>query len=261
VEPGIVGGRAVSDYVIFASYGNDSVALIQWAHERGLQNVTALYNDTGWAAPWWQGRVERCEAWARTLGIATSRTISIGMEALVRRKRGWPRQGMQFCTAELKLEPSLAWLDANDPLRLATCLVGVRREESTVRRDFPEWVEASEMHGGRTLWAPMVRLTEAERNELLARAGFDPLPHRSKECDPCVNANKGDIRQLGEADLAKVERLEGELGLTAKGKPRVMFRPAKHMSAVGIREIYRWAQSDRGEYVPSGGCNSGMCGG
>lgn len=26
-------------YVIFASYGNDSVALIQFAHERGLSNV------------------------------------------------------------------------------------------------------------------------------------------------------------------------------------------------------------------------------
>jgi len=38
------------DYVIFASYGNDSIALIQWAHEHNLKNVTVAYSDTGWAA-------------------------------------------------------------------------------------------------------------------------------------------------------------------------------------------------------------------
>ena len=47
------------DYVIFASYGNDSIALIQWAHERGLQGVHVAYSDTGWAAPWWAARVEQ----------------------------------------------------------------------------------------------------------------------------------------------------------------------------------------------------------
>lgn len=34
------------DYVIFASYGNDSIALIQWAFEHRLQNVVVAYNDT-----------------------------------------------------------------------------------------------------------------------------------------------------------------------------------------------------------------------
>lgn len=37
------------EYTIKASYGNDSVALIQWCYERDLQNVVVLYNDTGWA--------------------------------------------------------------------------------------------------------------------------------------------------------------------------------------------------------------------
>ena len=37
-------------HVLFCSYGNDSIALIQWAHERGLKDVVCLYSDTGWSA-------------------------------------------------------------------------------------------------------------------------------------------------------------------------------------------------------------------
>ena len=47
------------DHLIFASYGNDSIALIQWAHERGLPGVHVAYGDTGWAADWWAGRVDQ----------------------------------------------------------------------------------------------------------------------------------------------------------------------------------------------------------
>ncbi len=37
-------------FVIFASYGNDSVALIQWAREWKLEDVAVVYSDTGWAS-------------------------------------------------------------------------------------------------------------------------------------------------------------------------------------------------------------------
>lgn len=49
------------EHLIFASYGNDSIALIQWAHERGLPDVHVAYGDTGWAAAW---AVARAAAWA-----------------------------------------------------------------------------------------------------------------------------------------------------------------------------------------------------
>ena len=50
------------EHLIFASYGNDSIALIQWAHERGLTGVHVAYGDTGWAAEWWPARVEQVAA-------------------------------------------------------------------------------------------------------------------------------------------------------------------------------------------------------
>lgn len=250
------------EHVLFASYGNDSVALIQWAAERKLRNVFTLYNQTGWATSDWESRVLEREAWVASLGFTPARTFSIGMEALVMEKKAWPRQGMQFCTERLKLEPTKAWLAEHDPDGEATCLVGVRREESEERRLFPEWTEESDVHGGRSLWAPLANTTEGERDALVRRAGIVPLPHRSRECSPCVNSNKADIRATPPLDIDKTERVETNLGTSGNGKPRVMFRPAKHMGAIGIREIYAWAHSGRGEYEPpaKSGCDGGMCG-
>ena len=60
-------------HIIFASYGNDSVALIQWAHERRLTDVTVLYSDTGWAADWWAERVLKAGWW---LSLGTTRRVA-----------------------------------------------------------------------------------------------------------------------------------------------------------------------------------------
>lgn len=252
------------DHVIFASYGNDSIALIQWAKEQNLSNVAVVYSDTGWAADHWEDRVKEKEQWVSSLGFTPYRTDSIGLEALVKQRKGWPRNGMQFCTLELKIRPALQWLDDNDPEKKATVLVGVRREESVARRNFPEVTESSPNHGGRRLLAPLANFTTADRDALLLRAGVEPLPHRSMECFPCINSNRADLRLLAkdEAKVAEVERIETEMGLTSKGKPRVMFRPAKFMGATGIREVIKWAESDRGKYNKDEkefDCEGGFC--
>lgn len=255
----------IFDYVIRASYGNDSVAVIQWAHEHGLEKVAVLYNDTGWAHPDWEARVCRLESWVRSLGFHPHRTSSIGLEALVRRRKGWPRQGMQFCTYELKIKPTLDWLAQHDPCGLSISIVGVRREESRARANFPRFQWEDPNNGGRTLWAPLNEATEAERDELLARAGVEPLPHRSRECDPCINSNREDLRRVPTDRVDRIEFIETDLGLTSKGKPRTMFRPARKMGATGIREIIRWANSEPGKFSlddgnGSPGCEAGWCG-
>lgn len=38
------------EYVIFASGGNDSIALVDYAHVKGLTNVAVAYSNTGWAS-------------------------------------------------------------------------------------------------------------------------------------------------------------------------------------------------------------------
>lgn len=252
-----------NDYVIFASYGNDSIALIQWMHEAGHDNAYVAYSDTGWAEPGWMQRVSAGEDLARSYGMEPIRLESMGFVSLARLKSGFPRQGMQFCTTELKIVPAQRWLETADPAKDLTCCVGVRREESRARALWPEWTEESDKHGGRELWAPLVNVKTPERDALVKRAGFDVLPHRSLECFPCVNSNRADLRMLTPERVDEIEALEQSLGFTGKGKPRTLFRPYRHGGAVGIREVKRWADSERGKYDPNeggGGCDSGMCG-
>jgi len=249
--------------IVNASYGNDSIALIQLCHEVRAQNVTIVFHDTGWARHSWKDRVAAGEAWAKSLGFGVSRTSSVGMESLVRARKAWPRQGMQFCTTELKIKPAIKWLDEHDPERKGICLIGVRRAESANRASFPRMLHDSANHGGRLVLAPMVDFTDDQRDAFIHRAGFEVLPHRSMECAPCINSNKADLRELTEAEIAAIERLETDLGTTSKGKPRTMFRPYRHMGATGIREVVRWAHTDRGQYDPTegaGNCDTGFCG-
>jgi 3'-phosphoadenosine 5'-phosphosulfate sulfotransferase (PAPS reductase)/FAD synthetase len=233
------------DIVISVSYGNDSIAMMQWAHERqalSAAHVAVVYCDTGWAAPEWEDRISQGEAMANKLGFEPLRLKSMGMEALVRMKKGFPGNGQQFCTLWLKGLPFLEWLEQNDQTRKAMVLIGKRRAESEARKDTPEFIDSSEYHGGRKIWHPLFAHSNEERNALIERAGFEVLPHRSNECSPCVNANRGNFRDLSEQQARKVEQLEAEVGQT-------MFRPDR-FNARGIREVIKWAKYSPGQYKP-----------
>lgn len=247
--------------VISSSYGNDSIALIQWAIAAGLPDVTVCYIDTGWAGMGWMDRVEAGERFASERGFKTVRIRpEVQFSDLMRIKKGFPNQRFQWCSAQLKGIPFLNWLDGVDPEGKAVVLVGKRRAESQERAATPEFIESSDYHGGRKLWHPLYGHTDAERDALLALAGFEPLPHRSLECDPCVNSNRADMRRLSLADIVKTAALEAEVGKT-------MFRPARHNGAKGIREVVEWAKYSRGQFTPnqddlfSVGCGSAFgCG-
>jgi 3'-phosphoadenosine 5'-phosphosulfate sulfotransferase (PAPS reductase)/FAD synthetase len=249
----------VSGYVISSSYGNDSLAMIQWAREAGLQGVTVLFVDTGWSAPGWLDRVTECERWVSSVGFRPVRIKSpMSFAELMRHKGGFPSQRYQWCSGILKGLPFLGWIDENDSGCKSIVMVGVRREESLERAETPEFVHGSEYHGGRTLWHPLYLHDTSARNELLARAGFAVLPHRSKECSPCINANRKDLRQLDEPEIARVEELEDDVG-------NVMFRAKRHGGAHGIRRVIAWAYAERGKYDDRqetlfSGCSSGYCG-
>lgn len=229
------------DYALSASYGNDSMAMIQWAHEHGLQEVTVVYCDTGWAAPGWEDRVDEGEALAQRLGFSTVRLQSMGMEALVRKKNGFPGNRQQFCTAWLKGLPFLQWIDEVDPDCKMVVMVGKRRAESVKRKRIREWVENSEYHGGRRLWHPLYLHRDADRDALLKRAGVAKLPHRSDECSPCVNANRNDLRRLSDQQILRTAALEADVS-------HPMFRASKHGGAEGIEQVIHWAKYSPGQY-------------
>lgn len=222
------------ELIISSSCGNDSVALIQWAIENKLKNVTVVYLNTGWAAPFWPSRVEKVSEWARSFGLSFVEVKSIGMTQLVKDREAFPANRYQFCTAILKGIPFLQWIDEFDPAEKACVIIGKRRAESRARAETPHYIVHSQYHGGRTVWHPLYKHSHEERDALLGRAGFGVLPHRSRECSPCVNANKADFLALDPSQIQKVSELE-----VAIGKP--MFRP-KRFHAVGIHGVITWAK-------------------
>lgn len=229
-------------FVIFVSYGNDSIALIQWAFENDLEGVAVVFTDTKWAADGWMARVDRAETWVRRLGFIPHRTTSIGFAELARKKKGFPSQRYQWCSHILKIEPGIRWLDEHDPDCRAVCLIGVRREESEDRSDFPEYLINSGNHGGRVMIAPFATFTAGQRDALILRAGFEVLPHRSRECR-CINSGRADMRQFTDVDWIAIREMEIEVG-----KP--MFRPAKHMGALGAEQVRQWSECEKGQYRP-----------
>lgn len=256
--------KPVKHLVISSSYGNDSVAMIQWVYENKLEfdKVSVVYIDTGWAAEWWPKRVEVMENMVRKYGFNPVRIKGPEtFESLAIARKGFPRHGMQFCTIFLKGIPFLDWLDEQPKEEGITIGVGKRREESVARMETEEYVYNSEYHGFRTLWHPLYLHSESERNALLERAGVAPLKHRSLECSPCVNANRADIKALTEDEVVRTEALESVVGKT-------MFRPAGKMGAKGIRQVVVWANSKHGNSkkgaflntTDSSGCEGGLCG-
>lgn len=96
-------------YAVTSSFGNDSIALIQWMQENHKGEFFVVYNDTQWASDDWPKRVSDLSMKCFEMGIQVVVTQSEGMENLVRRKKGWPMpaSNMQWCTQELKERPSL----------------------------------------------------------------------------------------------------------------------------------------------------------
>lgn len=256
------GGAALRpDYVVKCSYGNDSIALLQWLAERAgaLGKVVVLYNDTGWATSWWPARVEKGELLVRRIGFIPARTDSKGMAQIVREHAGWPDMLRRFCTVELKVLPTLEWLALNDPEGKAQMVCGVRREESASRRGWPEFNPCGPDEG-RAQWSPLVEVLEPERDALIRRAGWEPLPHRSRECR-CINANRKDLRTWSEQDITDVESIETEMLGRHPGKVKTMFHPKRWAGEpVGIRSVVALAheKAPKDEIEPDG-CDSGYC--
>lgn len=247
----------MNKYIVGCSAGNDSIALIQYMIDKGL-DLSVVYNDTGWARDDWPKRVLKVSKWLFGLGVTFHVTKSEGMESLVRRKKGWPMpaSAMQFCTQELKEKPNNELLARIDPDCELICVTGRRREESQNRADLAEHQEESSKHGGRDVWNPLVRHDEKMRDELIAKTPFDVLPHSSMECYPCVCANKTDLSKmpLGDSRIDLIESIEIDMGHTRNDKPRTMFRPYRVGGGVGIRQAVAWGRGERGfksSYIPN----------
>ena len=121
-------------YILSVSYGNDSIALIQWAHEYGLENCFAVYCDTGWAHPEWPARVREGMTLAESYGFVTWSVKGMTFEEIVLMKKGFPSQKFQWCSGLLKTIPFGDFAEFIDPNKEAVIIIGKRRVERKIGR-------------------------------------------------------------------------------------------------------------------------------
>ena len=222
--------------IIFGNYGNNTIALIQWAHENKLDNVIVIDVETNWAAQWWSERVAAGKNLAKQYGFAaTTLMAKPNFSEAVLDRGNFPSVKFQWCSGFLKGLPFLAWGDEMDPACEATLLIGSRRADSRARQQLAEFITESEHFGGRKVWHPLYQHSDQQQRELIERARFDVLPHRSLECDPCIHSQLSDFQHLCAATVARTERLEQQVA-----KP--MFDPNSFSGKTGIREIVEWAK-------------------
>ena len=198
-------------YIISGNYGDNTLALIQWAKEAALAPVTVVHIDTGWAAQSWQAHVSAGQALVQRYDFTpTTITAKHSFEALVHDRGRFPSQKFQWCAGFLKGLPLLAWLDEIDPDYQATLLLGARRADSRVHTDLPEWLEESEHHGGRRVHYPLYKHDTPARDALISKTGLPILGHRSLECDPCIHSARQSLSPASQSRLAALEAKIGE---------------------------------------------------
>ena len=206
-------------YIIFGNYGDDTIALIEWARQQSLAHVTVVSIDTGWTAPSWHARVAEAEAYVLRCGFATQRLRATpDFSQLVRQRRSFPQQKFQWCAGILKGLTLLTWLDEVDPRVTATVLLGKRRAASRSDFDLAEKIEQSEHYGDRCVWHPLWMHNHAQRDVLVHDSGLALLGHRSLECDPCIHNSQADFVRTAEATVTSIAVLEKDIKQTMFAK-------------------------------------------
>lgn len=199
-------------YYVIANFGNESIGLIHCLYEKGMQDVTVLSVDTGWAGTMWTKRVGQAEAWLATLPFKHIRLqAKPTMADCVNDRKGFPSKKFHWCAGFLKGLAFETYLDTVDPFCEHTIVMAKRKAASRANVSLKEH-DTSEHFNDRAVWYPMLDVSNKARDQLIQQAGFDVLPYTSKECLPCIHSEGADFTLLSEDDIARVQQLEKKLG-------------------------------------------------
>ncbi len=200
-------------YIIFGNFGNQTLAVLQYAKDISLENTYVVSVDTRWHAQSWLQRVHECEAYAKNLGFKVIRLQARpDFENLMVDRENFPSTKFQWCAGFLKGLTLLNWLDEVDPTASATIILGKRQLDSKLNFDLEEYIDASEHYGDRKVWHPLFQHSDEQFKQLLLKTNTPILSGRSLECDPCVNSFGKDLARLDEVDIIKTKVLEAQVG-------------------------------------------------
>lgn len=232
-------------FILLSNFGDESIALIQWAREKQLKNVTVVSFVTGWEAPEWNQRIAKGMNWVQSIGFNYHYIEPpLSFSELMHEQGKFPTRKFQWCANFLKGLPLLSWLDDIDSNCAATILIARRQASSRANFDLVEHIEEEEKLGDRALWHPLYKHTNNERDILIQQAGFDILNHRSLECDPCVNSDANDVLRM---DLSTIERT-AQLEQAMKAQ---LLDETIYDGLSDLLEIYK--RRDKQEFTPSTG--------
>ncbi len=222
--------------IILGNMGNETIALMRWVYETKLTNVTVVYIDTGWAASHWHERIAIGQHLAADYNFSWQTIASTpNFSELVQQRGEFPSTKFQWCAGFLKGLPLLEWLDKHDVCAQAEIYLGLYREKSRAYTNLPERVIDSEHFGGRDVCYPLYNNSTDDIKQLLNRAKVHYLPHRSLECEPCVNNCQSDFSRMNKRDIERAQQLEQQLE-----KP--MFTTVK-TGGNSIKDIVQWVQN------------------
>ena len=235
------------------SGGKDSGALALHLLEQDTPNLRLVFCDTKWEHP---ETYEYAHEFARRTGIPLVIVDSMGMEALILKKKRAPSAKARFCTEELKIKPFAAYVAQLQAEGFDTIVwVGERAEESPGRARKPcdEWSSTynSFLVRGIRLW------TIAQVLAIHAKFGIPMNPLYKKGmgrvgCAPCLPfASKAELRETAirfpEVYDVKLADLEAKVG-------RTLFSPGRTPPRFCSNRVWREAEpgtvADDGEEVP-----------
>lgn len=228
-------------YILRSNYSNNALALIQWADEQQLEELTVIYIDTGWSGAGWSEHVALGEEFARSKGFNTVHIKAPQPFAeLMLMKQGFPTRRYQWCSLHLKGIPFLNWAEQHDPQSTATVLLPRLNADGNCESPANEFIDCCEFHGNRKVWQPLCNHTFAARDQLLQRADIGILPHPSLECAPCINSTVALLQRLTVDEIDRTAELEDDLEAP-------LFNPDDCYGARGIVEVVEWAQEASGD--------------
>ena len=203
----------MSRYFIIGNFGDPSIALLQWAIESSLENVTFLAVDTGWSAKGWNKRISRCRQYAVKHDVKVEiLQAKQSFTEMVSERRQFPSVKFQWCAGFLKGLILNEFLDEADPFCEAFLLFGKQAASSRSNQMLTEKVEDSEHYDGRTLLFPLLEYTNEQTTSLIKKTGLDELNHRSLECEPCIHASTQDFSRMHADDITRLAALEKAIG-------------------------------------------------
>lgn len=233
--------------LVSISGGKDSTATLLVAIERQVENLRAVFCDTGNEHPmtyeyveylgratgvqiqwlkqdftdwWWRRRDYVRDKWPEK-GVpqaVVDRAVKFYEKGptgnpfldLCVIKNRFPSRKAQFCTQFLKSEPASEYaLDLIDEHGAVCSWQGVRAEESPIRAAQPE---REDRGGGYSIYRPIHKWTVPQVFEQHRKHGIDPNPLYKLGmgrvgCMPCINARKDEILEISKRFPEQIERI------------------------------------------------------